>query len=79
MNKEYFTGDTTLGTHIKENDLGVIDSGDMRVLEQCGIAASKGNQILGLVRRNNMYIDNKLIIPLYKAIVRLHLEYCIQA
>ena len=32
----------------------------------------KGNQILGLIRR-------KLIIPLYKTIVRPHLEYCIQA
>ena len=25
----------------------------MKVSEQCGIAASKGNQILGLIRRNN--------------------------
>ena len=51
----------------------------MKVSEQCGIAASKGNQILGLIRRNITYKDKKLIIPLYKAIVRPHLEYCIQA
>ena len=44
-----------------------------------GIAASKGNQILGLIRRNITYKGKKLIIPLYKAIVRPHLEYCIQA
>ena len=50
----------------------------MKVSEQCGIAASKGNQILGLLRRNITYKDNKLIIPLYKAIVRRNLEYCIQ-
>ena len=43
-----------------------------------GIAASKGNQILGLIRRNITYKGKKLIIPLYKAIVRPHLEYCIQ-
>ena len=42
-------------------------------------AASKGNQILGLIRRNIAYKVKKLIIPLYKTIVRPHLEYCTQA
>ena len=51
----------------------------MKVSEQCGIATSKGNQILELIRRNIPYKDKKLIIPLYKTIVKLHLEYCIQA
>ena len=51
----------------------------MKVSEQCGIAATKGNQILGLIRRNVTYKGKKLIIPLYKAKVRPHLEYCIQA
>ena len=51
----------------------------MKDSEQCGIAASKGNQILGLIRRTNMYKEKQLIVPLYKAIVRPHLEYCIQA
>ena len=47
----------------------------MKVSEQCGIAASKGNQILGLIRRNITYKENKLIIPRYKAIVKPHLLY----
>ena len=51
----------------------------MTISEQCGLAAKKGNQILGLIRRNIRYMDKTLIIPLYKAIVRPHLEYCIQA
>ena len=72
-------GDTVLGTTVKEKDLGVTISADMKVSEQCGIAASKGNQILGLIRRNITYKGKKLIIHLYKAIVRPHLEYCIQA
>ena len=62
-------GYTVLGTTVKENDFS----------EQCGIAASKGNHILGLIRRNITYKKKKLIIPLYKATVRPHLEYCIQA
>ena len=75
----YKMGDTVLGTTVNEKDLGVTISADMKVSEQCGIAASKGNQILGLIRRNITYKGKKLIIPLYKAIVRPHLEYCIKA
>ena len=55
---------------------------NMKVSEQCRIAAPKGNQVLGMIRRNiTKYIDkeNDLIVPKYKAIVRPHLEYCIQA
>ena len=51
----------------------------MKVSEQCRIAASKGNQVLGMIRRNITYKDKSLIDPLYKAIVRPHLEYFIQA
>ena len=54
-------------------------SADLKVSEQCGIVASKGNQILRLIRRTITYKDKQLIVPLYKAIVTLHLEYCIQA
>ena len=45
-------GDTVLGTTVKENDLGITISADMKVSEQCGIAASKSNRIVGLIRRN---------------------------
>ena len=51
----------------------------MNVSEQCCIAASKGNQILGLITRNITYKEKTLIIPPYQAIVRLHLENYIQA
>ena len=43
---------TVLRTTIKENDLWLIISTDMKVSEQCGIVALKANQILGLIRRN---------------------------
>ena len=60
-------------------DLGETLSADFKVSEKCGIAASKGNQILGLIRRNITRKEKEPIILLYKAIVRLHLEYCIEA
>ena len=68
-----------MGTTLKENDIGITISADMKVSEQCGFAASNGNQILVLIRRNITYKEKKLIIPLYKTIARPHLEFCIQA
>ena len=79
LDVNYKMGDTVLGTTVREKDLGVTISADMKVSEQYGIVASKGNQILGLIRRNITYKEKKLIIPVYKAIVRPHLDYCIQA
>ena len=32
-----------------------------------------------MIRRNITYKEKSLIVPLHKAIVRPHLEYCIQA
>ena len=55
LDVNYKMGDTGLGTTVKQKNLGVTISADMKVSEQCGIAASKGNQILGLIRRNLTY------------------------
>ena len=72
-------GDAVLGRTTQEKDLGVTFSADMNVSEQCGIATLKGNQMLRLIRRTITYKEKQLIVPLYKAIVRPHLEYCILA
>ena len=77
MDEEYKMGVAILGRTTQEKDLGVTYSADMKVSEQCGIAALKGNQILGLIRITITCKEKQLIVPLYKAIVRTHLEYCI--
>ena len=46
-------GDAVLGRTTQEKDLGATFSADMKVSEQCGISASKGNQIIGLIRRTS--------------------------
>ena len=78
MDKEYKMGDAVLGRTTQENDLGITFSADMKVSEQCRFAASNGNQVLLLIRTIT-FKEKQLIVPLYKAIVRPHLEYCIQA
>ena len=48
----YEMGGTILSKTVKEKDLGVTMNANMKVSEQCRIAASKGNQVLGIIRRN---------------------------
>ena len=51
---QYIMGEAVLGRTTQQKDLGVTFSADMKVSEQCVIAASKGNQILGLNRRTEL-------------------------
>ena len=48
----YEMGGTILSITVKEKYLGVTMNANMKVSEQCRIAASKGNQVLGMIRRN---------------------------
>ena len=50
MGEEYKMGDAVIRRTTKK-DFGVTFSADMKVSEQRGIAASKGQQITGLIRR----------------------------
>ena len=75
----YEMGGTVLSKTVKEKDLGVTMTANMKVSEQCRIAASKGNQVIGMILKNLTNKEKSLIIPLYRAIVIPHLEYCIQA
>ena len=59
MDEEYKMGDVVLSRTTQEKDLGVTFSVDMTVSEQCGIAASKGNQILWLIRRTITYKEKQ--------------------
>ena len=49
---------TLLNTTVKGKDLGLTINADMKVSEQCGIAASKGNQIRELISQNMVYKEN---------------------
>ena len=74
----YEMGGTILSKTVNEKVLEVTMNANMKVSEQCRIAASEGNLVLGMIRRNITYKEKSLFVPLYKAIVSPPL-YCIQA
>ena len=51
----YEMGGTILSKTVKEKHLRVTMDANMKESEQCRIAASKGNQVLGMIRRNITY------------------------
>ena len=59
----------------EEKDLGIIFDYKLTFDSHINSAISKGNKILGLIRRSFTGLDNKVLVMLYKSLVRPHLEY----
>ena len=77
MKHKYKMGDTWLDSSICEKDLGVLEDNKLNMSQQCDMAAKKANSILGCISRSIEYRAREVIMPLYFALVRPHLEYCV--
>ncbi|CAM5096139.1 unnamed protein product [Natator depressus] len=77
-NFSYKLGMHQLEVMEEEKDLGVLVDHRITMSCQCDMAVKKANAVLGCIRRGISSRDKEVLVSLYKALVRPHLEYCVQ-
>ncbi|PKU47353.1 rna-directed dna polymerase from mobile element jockey-like [Limosa lapponica baueri] len=74
----YRLGADLLESSSVERDLGVLLDSKLTMSQQRTLMSRKANGVLGCIKKNMANRLREVILPLYSALVRLPLEYCVQ-
>ena len=78
MQGNYNMFNQQLPTTDQQRDLGIIITKDLMWKKQTEKSCKTANRVLGFIARNFMYKNKEVILPVYKSIVRPHLEHAVQ-
>lgn len=75
---QYMRQANWLESSLAEKDLGCLVDTKLSVSQQCALATKNANSLLACIRKSIASRARKVIIPLYSALVRPHLERQVQ-
>uniref|UniRef100_A0A803JUG3 PX domain-containing protein n=1 Tax=Xenopus tropicalis TaxID=8364 RepID=A0A803JUG3_XENTR len=78
INASYLLNGSLLGVSLMEKDLGFFVDNKLSNSWQCHSVATKANKVLSCIKKGIDSTDENIILPLYRSLVRPHLEYAVQ-